>query len=153
MKTKEFYKYDANNEYSGTTIAYESPLEPGKYLNSPMTTEKKPTGNKNVFDGEKWIYKKKYIGVYYNKTTKQSVEINSFELSDGFTKVEPKEFDEWIDGEWTENTANKNKKVRQDKLQSKYNKELSNFIWKEVKKNKDGDLDTDDLIEVDKKIK
>jgi len=42
---------------------------------------------------------------------------------------------------------------RQNKIKAKYKKELDNLIWKEVKKNKDNDLDTDDLIEVDKKIK
>ena len=41
---------------------------------------------------------------------------------------------------------------RQQKLQAKYDKEMSKLLWGEVKKNKDGDLDVDDLAEVDKKL-
>lgn len=41
---------------------------------------------------------------------------------------------------------------RQQKLDAKYNKELKKFLWNEVKKNKDVDLDADDLLEIDKKL-
>lgn len=41
---------------------------------------------------------------------------------------------------------------REQKLHNKYIKELNKSIWEEVKKNKDADLDIDDISEVDKKI-
>ena len=41
---------------------------------------------------------------------------------------------------------------REQKLQAKLDKENKKLLWGEVKKNKDGDLDVEDLAEVDKKL-
>ena len=65
----------------------------------------------------------------------------------------PSTYHRLVNGEWVLNTESAKAGERDKKINSKYDKELNNLIWNEVKKNKDHDLDNDDLIEVDKKIK
>ena len=103
MNTKQFHTYNEDNEYTGVIKAYESPLEPGVYLNPPKSTELIPIGNENIFDGTKWVYMEKYVGTYYNTETKASVEVNGYTLESGLTSIAPKQFEYWIDGAWVRN--------------------------------------------------
>jgi hypothetical protein len=59
-----------------------------------------------------------------------------------------------LDGDWTNwKDLDEYKALkRAQKIELKYAKELAKLIWGEVKKDKDNDLDSDDLIEVQKKI-
>lgn len=41
---------------------------------------------------------------------------------------------------------------RRKRLKAKYEKELEHMVWKEVQKNKEGNLDAEDLKEIEKRI-
>ena len=93
----------------------------------------------------------RYSG-YAGTNTKGAIKVDRFSPSDYHKlKTDYKKFKD--EKQWELDTAAKAKHERRKKLQQKYDQEKEKLIWNEVKKNKENDLDAEDLLEVDKKIK
>ncbi len=98
---------------------------------------------------------KKQISEYSNiagKNTKGAIEVDCdspsefHTLKNNYKKLKG-------EAQWKLDTVTKAKHDRKEKLQKKYNREKDMLIWNEVRKDKESDLNAEDLAEVDKKIK
>lgn len=106
--TKTVYSYDpATGKYTGTTVADESPLEPGVYLLPAHSTETPPpeVGEHEaaLWDGETWSLVPDWRGeTRYRTDTGEAVHITELgPLPEGVTDVAPPDGDYvWDGGAW-----------------------------------------------------
>lgn len=94
--------------YVGSSLADESPLEPGVFLIPAHATELEPPscslGEIQVFNGTSWELVKNYSGTYYSTITQEQIQYqNSLIPPENSTKEQPPEvpegyFLEWNDG-------------------------------------------------------
>jgi hypothetical protein len=123
MNKKTYYAYNPETgEYTGTETAFESPREPGVYLNSPNSTETEPpTAGEHqtaIYKDGAWTLVPDYRGsIYYDTATLERHEIKTINIEPdaAWTTVAPplaahvKWYgDVWVssddaDAEWTEN--------------------------------------------------
>ncbi len=106
MSTKIVYQTDHLGIYTGTTVADESPLEPGVWLipggcvevAPPAVPEKKAA----LWDGRKWQLVDSYQGLtVYSTTTRAPVVIDrAGALPEGYTLEVPGPGQVWSNGHW-----------------------------------------------------
>ncbi|WP_282362892.1 phage tail protein [Pseudomonas sp. PS01297] len=106
MSTKVVYQTDHLGIYTGTTVADESPLEPGVWLipggcvevAPPAVPEKKAA----LWDGRKWQLVDSYQGLtVYSTTTRAPVVIDrAGALPEGYTLEVPGPGQVWSNGHW-----------------------------------------------------
>lgn len=106
MSTKIVYQTDHLGIYTGTTVADESPLEPGVWLipggcvevAPPAVPEKKAA----LWDGRKWQLVDSYQGLtVYSTTTRAPVVIDrAGALPEGYTLEVPGPGQIWSNGQW-----------------------------------------------------
>lgn len=106
MKTKTVYQTDHLGIYTGTTVADESPLEPGVWLipggcvevAPPPVPDKKAA----LWDGRKWQLVDSYQGLtVYNTTTREPLVIErAGSLPEGYTLAVPGPGQVWSNGRW-----------------------------------------------------
>lgn len=112
----KIYNYHhQTKEYMGESNASVDPLESKNqdksiFLIPANATKIKPRGcAKNevaIFPDNKWVIKKDYRGIWFDKTTKERVIIDEIGIDNtNLTKLEPAEFDKWDGNKWTEDTV------------------------------------------------
>lgn len=108
MDTKVVYQTDHQGIYTGTTVADQSPLEPGVWLipggcvevAPPAVPEKKAA----LWNGRKWLLVDSYQGLTaYSITTRAAVVIEQAgELPVGYTLEVPAPGQIWSNGHWVD---------------------------------------------------
>lgn len=109
------FSYDGyTKEYLDSSTAINDPLDEGKYLIPANATLIEPLEIKEgyaiCFDEqeENWVYIEDHRGsILFNIETKNYMtvtELGPLSTFREYTHIEPKDFEEWVDGKWVENT-------------------------------------------------
>jgi hypothetical protein len=93
--------------YTGSSLADESPLEPGVFLIPAYATQLKPPSfSENqipVFNGTSWEIIENCCGTYYSTTSKEKIICNNpLTPPENTTKEKPPEIPEGYDLEWND---------------------------------------------------